>query len=558
MVRRVLTLVYQEIRGLHQAAYILAFFTFGSQLLALVRDRLLASQFGAGGELDLYYAAFRIPDLLFVLFASTLSVYVLLPFVNEYISQEKATEARQFLSEIFSLFLLLYSAVAVVIWVLAPYIVPVVFPGLIESQTTVVALLRILLLQPLLLGVSSLFGVITQLNSRFVLYALSPILYNVGIIFGVVVLYPLLGLTGLVWGVVLGALLHLLVQVPLVRQSALAFGVTLKLSWSTIWRVLSVSIPRAFTLSLGQLVLLALVGAASVMSVGSVSVFQFAYNLQSVPLAIIGVSYSVAAFPALSRLWSEQKQTDFVQHILSALRHIIFWSVPVIALIIVLRAQVVRVVLGGGEFDWQDTRLTAAVLAILAISLTAHAIHLLLVRAFYAGGNTRTPLWITLAGSVVSVAAALGGYHLYLASPILEQFLTSLMRIRDVEGGEVIMLAAGYSFGMLVQTFVMALAAKLYLGLWYGNLLKRIAKALTAAVVGGCAAYLALNFIVDGINPETFMGILLQGAVGGVAGLTGTVLAYYGLAATELDEIYRSVRQRFTRNDIISSQDSVL
>ena len=138
------------------------------------------------------------------------------------------------------------------------------------------------------------------------------------------------------------------------------------------------------------------------------SIFQFAYNLQSVPLAIIGVSYSVAAFPLLAELYSSANREKFALHVLTALRHIIFWSVPAIALILVLRAQLVRVVLGSGEFDWTDTRLTAAVLALLSLSLVAQAIYLVVVRAFYAGGRTRIPFYGTLIGSVLAIASAYG------------------------------------------------------------------------------------------------------------------------------------------------------
>ena len=123
MVRHVLNIVYKEVRGLHQAAYVLGLFAFGSQLLALVRDRLLAHQFGAGYELDLYYAAFRIPDLMYVLFASTLSVYVLIPFVARARESKRGNkEASDILSQVFSLFLIFYSVLALCIWFFAPYI----------------------------------------------------------------------------------------------------------------------------------------------------------------------------------------------------------------------------------------------------------------------------------------------------------------------------------------------------------------------------------------------------------------------------------------------------
>ncbi|MEZ4200327.1 MAG: lipid II flippase MurJ [Candidatus Paceibacterota bacterium] len=321
MVRRVITVLYREVRGLHQAAYVLGLFAFGSQLLALVRDRLLAHQFGAGVELDIYYAAFRIPDLMYVLFASTLSVYVLIPFVARAQENAEPGSARALLSSIFSLFLMVYVVIALVLMVSAPVLLPYLFPG-ITDQATLLTVTRILLLQPLFLGISSLLGVVTQLGHRFILYALSPLMYNLGIILGIVAFYPLFGLSGLAYGVVLGAFLHMVIQVPLVQQSPLAFSYVFSHDWGEIKRVLMVSLPRACTLSLNQLVLLALVSFASIMAVGSVSVFQFAYNLQSVPLAVIGVSYSVAAFPLLAELYAKKDLVLFHRHIVTALRHI--------------------------------------------------------------------------------------------------------------------------------------------------------------------------------------------------------------------------------------------
>jgi putative peptidoglycan lipid II flippase len=166
MVRKVFQLVYKEVRGLHQAAYVLGLFTFGSQILALVRDRMLAHEFGAGMELDLYYAAFRIPDLMYVLFASTLSVYVLIPFVASRIKGTDSSEAQHMLSQIFSVFLISYTILAAVMWLFAPMVLPLMFPGMVENMDSLVSVMRILLLQPLLLGASSLFGVVTPLCSK--------------------------------------------------------------------------------------------------------------------------------------------------------------------------------------------------------------------------------------------------------------------------------------------------------------------------------------------------------------------------------------------------------
>ncbi len=556
MVRRVINLVYKEVRGLHQAAYILGLFAFGSQLLALVRDRLLAGQFGAGPELDIYYAAFRIPDLLYVLFASTLSVYVLIPFVARK-REEGGDQAKRLLSQIFSLFLVVYTVLALLIIVLAPYITPVLFPG-IENQAELVTVTQILLLQPLLLGVSSLFGVVTQLGHRFVLYALSPLVYNIGIIFGIVFFYPYLGLSGIALGVVLGAFGHMLIQLPLVRKSSLAFRLTTKIDWITIKSVLAVSIPRAITLSCNQIVLLVLVGLASVMAVGSVSVLQFAYNLQSVPLAIIGVSYSVAAFPVLAELYAAKAQDKFKLHIITALRHIIFWSVPAAVLIIVLRAQIVRVVLGSGSFDWADTRLTAAILAVLVIALCAHAINLLMVRAFYAGGNTRTPLIVAVIGGLVAVASSYSFAYMYSTSEPIRLAVTTLMRVPDVAGSEVLALAFGYAIAIVMQSLALIWLVHREFKLDISWLASHLGRSMFAALLGGFMAYASLNFIVAGLNTDTFIGIALQGLVGGVAGVIGVVLGYFVLRSPELQEVLAAFHKRILKTDVVAPQRDVI
>lgn len=558
MVRRVFNFMYREVRGLHQAAYILALFAIGSQLLAVVRDRLLAHLFGAGPELDLYYAAFRIPDLMYVLFASVLSVYVLLPFVSRYSEEGGPRAGARVISQIFSLFLIAYSFVALVLIATAHLYIPKLFPGFAAQADQLATLSQILLFQSFLLGVSSLCGVVTQISHRFVLYAISPLLYNLSIIFGVVVLYPWYGLTGLVAGVVLGALGHLAIQIPFVRRSEYRFGVTRHFDWKLIREVLFVSIPRALTLSVNQIVLLVLMGMASTLAAGSVSVFQFAFNLQSVPLAVIGMSYSVAAFPTLSTLLAKNKMIEFNRQLLTALRHIIFWSVPIAALIIVLRAQIVRVLLGSGAFDWGDTRLTAAVLALFVISLIAQAVLLLLVRAFYAGGRTFTPLWVATLSSGISIVLAVLLHRAYIANDALRQTMEQLFRLEGVSGTEILMLALAFVIGQFIQLILLMILSVSMFKISYRPLIRLLAEALLAAVAGGFSAYAALIFVVDGINQDTFIGISLQGLVAGVMGLTAVILVYRVVRAPELFEIYRSFHSKIFKTDVIAPQPDSL
>ncbi|KXJ99149.1 MAG: putative peptidoglycan biosynthesis protein MurJ [Parcubacteria bacterium OLB19] len=546
--------MYSEIRGLHQAAYILALFAFGSQLLALVRDRMLAHTFGAGNELDLYYAAFKIPDLLFALFASVLSVYVLLPFVTRARENDSAKSGANILGQMFTIFLITYALVATLLFIFAPYVIKLVFPGLVDDSETLVTLFRILLLQPLFLGISSLFGVVTQLSQRFVLYAISPLIYNIGIIFGIAVLYPVLGLIGLVGGVVVGAIGHMLVQLPLIIKSELNFSLVKRFDFSLLRSIFFVAVPRAITLSIQQVVLLVLISMATLMTAGSVSIFQFAYNLQSVPLAIIGMSYSVAAFPVLANLIAQNKQDIFNIHVYTALRHIIFWSFPIIALIVVLRAQIVRVVLGSGAFDWNDTRLTAAMLALFTIALTAQSFMLLLIRAFYAGGNTRLPLIIALIGASVAISSAYLFLHYFATSNAFRHTLESLFRLEGVSGTEVFILALAFVTGVIVEMLILIVVATSLFGIKWDGIWRRLFEAISAALVAGLSAYATLIFVVDGINQETFIGILLQGVVAGIVGVVGAVVTYRLLKSKELEEISKSLHAKFFKKDVIGPQ----
>lgn len=556
MVTQVFATIQKEVRGLHRAAYVLAIFTFGSQLLALVRDRLLAHEFGAGIELDIYYTAFRIPDVLYVLFASTLSVYVLIPFISERIQSASGTTARALLSQVFTLFIVVYTGIALLAIVFAPALVTAFFPGFGAHADTLVLLMRILLVQPLLLGISSLYGVVTQLEHRFMLYAIGPVIYNIGIIFGLLVLYPHVGLVGLVWGVLIGALGHLCIQVPFVRRTHLAPRLTRTFDISLIGRICRTSVARVLTLSLHQVVLLVLVGFASSMTSGSVSVFQFAFNLQSVPLAIIGVSYSVAAFPLLAQLYAEKRHTEFGTYVTNALKHILFWSIPVVVLFIVIRAQFVRVVLGSGSFDWNDTRLTAAILALFIVSLTAQAIHLLMVRALYAVGNTRIPFVVTLISSSCALVGAYVLHGAFTRGGEATQRLVSLMRLEDVTGTEVLALPIAYSAALIIHGIIMMIAARRHVFVSIRALVRPFLQSLGAGVGAGTAAYSMLNYLVTVFETDTLLTIFMQGAIAAFAGLLVYAVIQHLWKSEELNEVLHMGKRTFTRKtEVVAPQD---
>lgn len=544
MVRRVLKFVYSEVQGLHQAAYILAGLTLGSQVLALLRDRLLTHTFGAGSELDLYFAAFRIPDLLFVFFASALSVYVLIPFIAERSVSGSFEKARALLSQVFTLFCFVYMIAALCIALALPLLVPYIFPGFSDAAGELTLLTRILLIQPFLLGLSGIFAVVSQLQHRFVLYAISPLLYNIGIIAGILFLYPILGLQGVVLGVVLGAGMHMFVQLPYVRDSGLLPTFVRSLDWVAIRSILVTSFPRALTLSAQQIVLLVLVSLASLMTVGSVAALQLAFNLQSVPLAIIGVSYSVAAFPTLAKLYAEGERTAFTEYLAAGIRHILFWSVPLLALLIVVRAQFVRTILGTGAFDWDDTRLVAAALALFVVSLFAQSIYLLFTRAFYAVGNTQVPLISAALSAVVTISSAYGLFALIRTYPDMYIVFEQLLRVERVAGAEMLVLPLAYTIGMFFAAAVLFIAGYRAFTLPLRKIGISAARALAASCVGGTVAYAVLAAIATIGERVTVLQVLTQGAIASILGMVAVIGVYAILGSPELSQIGRALHRR--------------
>ena len=261
-------------------------------------------------------------------------------------------------------------------------------------------------MSPIFIGLSNLIGTITQFYKNFLVFSLSPVFYNLGILVGVIVLYPKVGIYGLSVGVILGAMMHFLVQVPVVAKHNFLPKFNFNINWKEMLRVAKSSAPRTLTLSCNSLAFIFLIAMASKFSPGSISLFTFAYNLQSVPVGIVGISYSVAAFPVLVRSFSSKDLDGFIKQIILTGRQIIFWSLPIMALLIVLRAQIVRVILGSNGFSWVDTRLTAAAVALFVISLVFQGLVLLFVRGYYASGNTKKPLIANVSSSIMVVVFA--------------------------------------------------------------------------------------------------------------------------------------------------------
>lgn len=547
MVKRIIDMFSKEVGGLHEAAYLLAVFAFLSQVLGLFRDRLIAGNFGATGLVDIYYASFRIPDLIYVIITFLVSSSILVPIFSKDIFEKNNLKNK--IDTVFTVFISLSVLIALTVFIFAPYFLKILVPGISLGQDfeTLVLFTRVLLLSPLFLGISQLFGSIVQVYRRFFIYAISPILYNIGIIFGIIYLYPKYGEVGLVSGVVLGSLLHLIIQLPFIASVKLIPKITYKLDLDLLKKILTLSLPRTITMTSSQISLLFLVGIASLMTTGSIAIFNFAYNLQSVPLSIIGVSYSLAAFPTLAKLFAEGQKELFFSKIITSTKHIIFWSVPVIIMFIVLRAQIVRTILGTGNFSWQDTRLVAAALAIFSISVLAQSLILLFVRSYYAIGETKRPLLINVFSIILMGIFALILQALFRENETFRFFFEGILRLSGTPGTEIIILPLAFSIGMLVNVSILWISFENKFPGFSKSVIKTFMHSIFASVLGGYATYLMLQYLANVFDLNTVLGVFSQGFISGIIGLILILIILIMLDNAELKDISNTLHKKIWR-----------
>ena len=480
-------------------AIIIAAFSLLSRLLGLVRDRLLFSIFGAGDVLDSYYAAFRLPDLVFnTLILGALSA-AFIPVFLEYWHKDKK-EAWRIANTVLNTTLLILFVFGVAAFIFAPEIVQIIAPGFeLQKRLATAELTRIMLIGILFLGLSNVASSILNAFKRFTAFALAPVMYNLGIIAGILILVPWFGVEGLAWGVVLGAMLHFFVQFPSIAK--LGFKYKVLFSWRNagVKKIEKLMLPRTFGLAISQINQVVNTIIGSTLPVGSVAIFNAANNLQNVPIGIFAIPLSLAYFPIFSEAWVKQDIPRLIASFSQAVRRLLAIAIPASIFMILLRAHVVRLVLGAGQFDWTATILTARTLSLFVISLFAQCLIPLIARVFYSLQDTKTPVAISI------LALAL---NIFLAFP-----LSAKMGIAG--------LALSFS---LVSLFNVA-------GLWLclhhrlGNLDDQTIFRSTLiicllSIIAGWSLYGALYLVGPAVNTHTAVGLLLQAGAAGAVGLT--------------------------------------
>jgi len=530
------------------AAVVLGASALTSRFLGLLRDRLLAGSFGAGEELDVYFAAFRIPDFVFGIIVMGGISSVFLPVFSKYFLKNEE-EGWKLASNVVNSFLLLLVAVCGLLAVFTPWLINFVAPGFNAHQKELaVGLTRVMFLSPIIFGLSSVFSGILHYFDRFLIYSLAPILYNLGIIFGILFLYPVFGLLGLVYGVLLGASLHLLIQLPAAVSCGFKYRPIFDLASPGLRRIFKLMVPRIVGSAGYHINLIVITAIASTLTAGSIAVFTFANNLQHFPIGIIGASFAIASFPTLSRAWVNGTKEKFVGHFSDIFRQILFLIIPISLIMFLLRGQIVRLILGTGEFGWQDTRLTAASLGVFCFGLIAASLIPFLARVFYSFQDTKTPVAISLFSMGLNVGLSFFFVRLLSFGNFFSDFWIGFLKLQGVGNLAVIGLPLALSVSALFQFFLLLFFLRRRIGrMKLKQVLHSLKKILIATALMAAVVCLVLRAAALYVCLNTFWGVFLQTLAAGSMGFLVYFLSAYYLKSPEVKTFWSSVINQFAK-----------
>ena len=416
-----------------------------SRLLGYVRVVVFVYAFDAP-QLDTFFAAFRIPDLIFQLVAAGALSSALVPIVSALLEREEHSHAWRVVSTVINLMLVALALLAGILFVLAPVVVEAITPGFRDEQLEqTITLTRIMLLSPIFLALGSVATSVLNSGGQFAASAVAPIVYNLAIIGGALFLAPSLGIEGLAVAVVAGSLGHLLVQLLPVRR--LGFRYVPRIDWGDpeARRALLLMAPRALGLGANQVTFIVVTALASGLAVGAVADFNIAFTLLQIPIGVIGVPLGIVLLPSLSRDAAVGREVEFARLLTRSLRLIIFVMIPIAGLLAVLRHEVVDLLFGGGKIDDANLAIIATTLSWFLIGLAAHALIAVLARAFYARQDTLTPVLVAVvavfANTTLAIALVgplgLSGIALAIAIAAWLEAITLLviLRLRTLDVG---------------------------------------------------------------------------------------------------------------------------
>ena len=498
-----------------------------SRLLGWLRLSVIGAKFGETAELDAFWAAFLIPDTLFNLLVAGALASAFIPVFTGYLAKEREDEAWRVASSVMNAIVLLLIGFSAAMWVLAPTIVPVLASFHDPAQVqTAIHLTRIMLISPIFMGLSALFTGILNSYRQFLTGATAPLVYNVVIVLFAFFASPFLGIEALAWGTVVGALMMWLVQVPELTFRRTRYRLTLDLGHPGVREIMRLTLPRTLALGAVNLIFIVDTYLGAKMTEGSLTARVYAFQLMQLPLGVFSIAISAAAFPTLARYAAQGLQAKMRDLLQTAIRWILFLTLPTVVMMIVLRRPIVNLLFQYGRFGPEAREATQEAFLFYSLGLAGHALIQILARAYYASKDTRTPLALTL----VSI-----GTNIILS----------------------VLLAPRYGInGLALANSIATLAeAALFLGLLAPRarlqvvgLVPAMLRVLAASLLMGIAMFVfirATNITVD--LQQTKPGLFLQTAVAVAVG----VIAYLGAATVfrlpELAEITAAVRARLGR-----------
>ncbi|MCL4366922.1 murein biosynthesis integral membrane protein MurJ [Patescibacteria group bacterium] len=539
MVKNLLSLLSTRQSSILSGASVLMVTVAGSKVLGLIRDRLMAHYF-TPDQAAVFWAAFRLPDLMFQLLIFGAVSVAFIPVFTDFLHHRSQEEAFDFASDILNTVLIGFLLISLLVFIFAQPATNLIVPGFSGSQKEVTAALtRVILLGQVLLVVGSFFAGIAQSYQRFIIPALAALMYNLGIILGILFFVRFFGIFGPALGVIIGAALHVLIQLPLVASLGFRQKLSLNFFGEGIREVLKLMSIRTIGVAAEQINETVGVILASIISASSVTYLTFAQHLQTVPIGLFGATLAQAALPVLSRERTRDETAPFKITLLTTMHQIFFLTLPATAMLIVLRIPVVRLIFGASQFDWSATVLTGRTLAFLAIGLTAQSVSLLLVRAFYALKDTKTPVFI----SIITVSLNITLSVLFVV--MLKMEIWSL--------GLSYSIAACLSVLMLIVTLSKKLG-----GFTFAELYTPALKMLLAAAIAAVALYVPIKLLDQLVFDTTrTINLLLLTGIASVFGLGVYVLLVWVMKLKELATFGNLIKKIYNFQWAVKSDEIV-
>jgi len=523
-----------------------------AKVISLLQTFIIAQAFGVGSELDAYVAANRIPELIVILISGGALTHAFIPIFSGFLARGDTDGAWQLASHLINTIFSVALAVSVFVFLIAPWLVPnVVAPGF-DAQTTqsTIDMMRILLISTIIFSVSGIFSGILNSHQHFLLPAVAPIMFDVGILIGVIFLMPAMGVHGIAFGAVLGSLLHFGIQIPGLIHHKMRWKLELGLRNPVLWRVIRLMLPRIGGLGVFSLNFLVMNNIASRLGVGSVSALDWGWRLMQIPQTLIGTAMGIVIFPTLAALSEVGDLTGKRSAMSGALRFILITSIPSAIGLIVLGQPLISL-LERGAFDSSASALVYSTLSMFTLGLIVHSALEVIARSFYADKDTLTPLFAALGGATINFVFAIILSEVSTVDSRLSYNLvarTFPMLGYAPEIGNVSGLALANSLGVMFEVLsLLYLLRRRWSGIQEDALSRTVVKTLVASLImAGVIIVVDTIWRSLGIS-DSFVMTIIQLALEGIIGLITFIIVAIALKMDELSELWQMVRRRQTK-----------